>query len=131
MIVPYTRVHPESPRLPLLDVTLGAGGFAVRGLVDSGAVNTLFETWVADEAGIDLDGTDERALRVGPEGAGLTARFTTVQLSVGDFSWEAEVGFCETIAGDFGLLGQEGFFRWFEVDFRRADLTFEVRPIGA
>lgn len=129
MIVPYTSVHPEAAPRPLLNVRVGHTDFSVKALVDSGAVNTLFESWVARTGEVDIADSEERSIQIGPEGLVLVASFTTVQMEVAGLTWEAEVGFCDTIAAAFGLLGQESFFRYFEVDFRRADLVFEIRPL--
>lgn len=99
----------------------------VRCLVDSGALNTLLPGWVADLAGIDCADAPTRALGVG--GTGTQARLVTTALTIGDHTWEAEVGFCDPWPHGFGLLGQLSFFRYFVVTLRAADLELEIEPV--
>lgn len=130
MIVPYTELPDIAggwPR-PLLDVLVADMDDAVLPcLVDSGAVNTLLPSWIADEAGVDMEGATRRQLAVG--GAGTTAAFVTIPLSAANYTWEAEVGFCDPWPYGWGLLGQASFFRYFTVTFRAVDLEFDVEPV--
>lgn len=113
---------------PALDVSLGdAADMRVRCLVDSGALNTLLPRWVADLAGIDCADAPTRVLGVG--GMGTQARLVTTALTIGDHTWEAEVGFCDPWPHGFGLLGQLSFFRYFVVTLRAADLELEIEPV--
>ncbi|HEV7723331.1 MAG TPA: hypothetical protein VGO60_18725, partial [Iamia sp.] len=73
---------------------------------------------MADFIGLDLDGIEPRAIGVG--GQHLLARTVTVSLRLGDIQWEAPVSFCEPWPWPYQLLGQEGFFRWFDVVLRAA-----------
>lgn len=129
MIVPYTPMPFGAPPRPLLDVEISGSGAKVKALVDSGAVNTLFHGWVADDAGIDLSGADVRSLAVG--GGRVEARFVKVRLAAAGHTWEAEVGFSDSWQANFGLLGHSAFFRYFTILFRAADLEFEVEPVSA
>lgn len=43
---------------PLLDVEISGFEFPVKGLLDTGSVNTLFDRWIADEIGLDLTGSN-------------------------------------------------------------------------
>ncbi len=130
MIVPYTELPGNAspwPR-PLLDVAVAdMDEVRVPCLVDSGSLHTLLPGWLADAAGIPLDGLDRSALAVA---AGATdAAFTPVQLTAAGASWEAHVGFCNPWPYAWGLLGQRSFFRNFTVTFRAADFHFQVEPI--
>jgi hypothetical protein len=51
-----------------------------------------------------------------------------VRLTLGDESWEAPVWFCDPWPLGFHLLGQEGFFRWFDVRLRAARYMLDVTP---
>jgi hypothetical protein len=95
-------------------------------LVDTGSLHNRFARWVATAAGIDLSTAPEEVLKLG--GFTTSARTATVQLSLGDTTWEAPVSFCEPWPLSFHLLGQEGFFRWFKVGIRAATFTLEVEP---
>jgi predicted aspartyl protease len=126
VIVPYTAMpFGDAPR-PLLDVAVEGAGFAVKALVDTGAVNTLFDRWVADEVGVDLTEAATRTLGVG--GGEAVAHFVEVRLTVGDHTWEAEVGFCDEWPAGWGLLGHTGFLRYFTLTVRASDLEFELDP---
>ncbi len=114
---------------PALDLDVGTDdAVRVRCLVDSGAINTLLPAWVADLAGIDCAGAPETRLGVG--GAGAVARLVPTVLSVGELSWEAEVGFCDPWPRSWGLLGQRSFFRYFVVTFRTADFELQIAPVA-
>lgn len=53
----------------------------------------------------------------------------TIPLSAANYTWEAEVGFCDPWPYGWGLLGQASFFRYFTVTFRAVDLEFDVEPV--
>lgn len=131
MTYPYVELHrdpSDSPR-PVLDVVVGsASEVLVPCLVDSGAMNTLLPSWVADLAGIDC--TDAPTTRFGVGGSAVVARLVPILLTVGEFSWEAEVGFCDPWPRSWGLLGQRSFFRFFVVTFRTADFELEIGPVA-
>lgn len=95
-------------------------------LLDAGALHNRFASWVADAAGIDLGSADQDRFAMG----GFTAigRRAPVQLTLGDVTWEAPVWFCDPWPLAFHLLGQEGFFRWFDVRLRAAVFEVEILP---
>lgn len=129
MTYPFRELPGDSsgwPR-PALDLDVGGDGVRVRCLVDSGAMNTLLPAWVADLTGIDCAGAPARTLAVG--GGAVVARLVPTLLTVGEFSWEAEVGFCDPWPRSWGLLGQRSFFRYFTVTFRTADFALDIAPV--
>lgn len=95
-------------------------------LLDTGALHNRFGVWVADAAGLDLTGADQERFAIG--GFVTVGRQASVQLTLGDVTWEAPVWFCDPWPLAFHLLGQEGFFRWFEVRVRAAVYEIEVTP---
>lgn len=95
-------------------------------LLDTGALHNRFAGWVAEAAGIDLSGTEEERIAVG--GFTSDARQARVHLALGDHSWEAPVWFCDPWPLSFHLLGQEGFFRWFDVRVRAARYLLDIAP---
>ncbi|HYU58226.1 MAG TPA: retropepsin-like aspartic protease [Actinomycetota bacterium] len=95
-------------------------------LLDTGALHNRFGAWVAEAAGIDLGGAEQQRLAVG--GFVTAARAAPVQLTLGDVTWEAPTWFCDPWPLAFHLLGQEGFFRWFEVCLRAGAYEIEVTP---
>jgi hypothetical protein len=93
-------------------------------LLDSGALHNRFAGWVAEAAGIDLSDCEEQ--RIGVGGFVAVARAAQVQLTIGEVTWEAPVWFCDPWPLAFHLLGQEGFFRWFEVRLRASRYEMQI-----
>lgn len=93
-------------------------------LLDTGALHNRFGSWVATAAGIDLTDAEEQRIALG--GFVTTARSVSIHLAVDDVAWEAVVWFCDPWPLSFHLLGQEGFFRCFDVRIRAARYTVEI-----
>lgn len=93
-------------------------------LLDTGALHNRFAAWVAHAAGIDLSAADEERFALG--GFVTAARRASVQLTLGEVTWEGPVWFCDPWPLAFHLLGQEGFFRRFEVRLRAAVYEIEI-----
>jgi hypothetical protein len=123
---------PGTPRdylRPVVPVTVeGISRAPQLCLLDTGALHNRFAAWIAESAGIDLTTADEARFAVG--GFIVTAREAPVQLTLGEVTWEAPVWFCDPWPLSFHLLGQEGFFRWFEVRLRAAVYEIEITPEG-
>lgn len=126
MILSYTPLPHEAAPRPLADIDIA--GVTVKGLVDSGAINTIAHSWIAESAGINLGSAPERTLGVGA--SPVAVRFHTVELRAAGLVWEAGVGFSDNWAPGWVLLGHNSFFRYFWVTFRAADLQFEILPEG-
>lgn len=130
MILRYTTL-PEAagtPARPLLDVAVeDVDDVVVPCLVDSGAANTLLPRWLAEMAGLSLEGGEIR--RLGVAGGETRATIIACRLTAAGHTWEAPVGFAHPWPYGWGLLGHEGFFRFFTVTLRAVDLEFEVEPI--
>lgn len=95
-------------------------------LLDTGALHNRFAGWIAEILGIDLSDAEQERLAVG--GFVSSARLASVQLTLGEVTWESPVWFCDPWPLGFHLLGQEGFFRWFEVRLRAATYEIEITP---
>lgn len=116
----------ERPR-PLVPVVVeGSVRSPYFCLADTGSLENRFGAWVARWHGIDLTGAPEDTIGIG--GFRSVGRTVPVRLSIGDFSWEAPVSFCDPWPLDFQLLGQQGFFRWFDVRIRAAQFTIDLEP---
>lgn len=112
---------------PVLPVTVaGLEAAPLLCLLDTGSLQNRLPLWVAELAGIDLSGADPEHLGIG--GFQTHARTAVTALTVGAYTWEAPVSFCDPWHPPFGLLGQEGFFRWFDVRFRVAHDELELAP---
>lgn len=55
-----------------------------------------------------------------------TGRLATVQLTLDETTWDAPVWFCDPWPLAFQLLGQEGFFRWFDVRVRTSRYRLDI-----
>lgn len=96
-------------------------------LLDSGAVSNRLPAWLAGAAGLSLDDAiAEDEIVVG--GARTTGRLLQVELTLGDVRFQAPAWFCEPWKLSFGLLGQEGFFRFFRVTLCAAEGWLECEP---
>lgn len=129
MIVSYRSLPGSGGDRPFIDVLIGTSAHRVSGLVDSGAVNGLFNTEVASEAGIDLAAAEERTILYGAAHMERTARFVVVPMACEGHTWDGEIGFADWVSLDWGLLGQAALFRWFVITFFGADSEFEALPI--
>jgi hypothetical protein len=122
----------EYGKLPLLEVRLSHGEnyIDVDCLVDSGAVDSMFHTDVADELGIDLQGLEEREY-FGIDGKIMPGRIAPIQLHVKGLvdPIDIEVAFVE--GNEIPLLGQSGFFDNYEIRFQRFKGRFEILPVSA
>jgi len=108
-------------RRPVVDIKMeGIPEVGISCLVDSGALHNRFDENLALAAGIDLrDAEPAKAFQVA--GRDYDGKWSTVTLSIGEYSWDAPICFVHEWNRDFQLLGQEGFFRWFDVCFHAAD----------
>lgn len=95
-------------------------------LLDTGALHNRFALWVADAAGIDL--AEGETAKFGVGGVVSDARLAHIQLTVAGHTWDAPVWFCDPWPMSFHLLGQEGFFRWFDVRLRASRYALDISP---
>ncbi len=95
-------------------------------LLDTGALHNRFGAWTAEAAGIDLSDADEQRVAMG--GFVTNARQAPLGMTLGGFTWEAPVWFCDPWPLAFHLLGQEGFFLWFNVRLRAAVYEIDITP---
>lgn len=99
-------------------------------LLDTGAISNRFGAELAEVAGIPLDDPlAEDEIAVG--GVRTRARCARVDLTVGSYRFDALVWFCDPWPFAFGLLGQEGFLRFFRVTIRAAENWLECEPEAA
>jgi hypothetical protein len=99
-------------------------------LLDSGATANRMSAELAELAGVSLDeplAVDEIAVA----GLRTTGRCIRVGLTVASHRFEAPVWFCDPWPFGFGLLGHEGFFRFFRVTFGVAEGWVDCVPESA
>jgi hypothetical protein len=114
-------------RRPVVNVFLeGLSETGISCLVDSGALHNRFDETLADLADIDLTHAEETAFIIAGKKYG--GRSVDVQLRLGDYYWNSSVCFVRGWDRDFQILGQEGFFRHFDICFNAADYQLSVEP---
>ena len=107
-------------------------------LVDTGAENILAADWLADFAGIDVSGSEDRLL-IGVGGQVVEVGFVEVELRLhaphdpGEvISWRTDVGFVPNWQAPFPVvLGQVGFLDQFTVTFHRGAAMLAVEDWSA
>lgn len=104
-----------------------AYGMPILCLLDTGALGNRFGVEVAVLAGVPLDDPlAETEIAIG--GVRTTGRCVRVDLTVAGHRYEAPVWFCDPWPFGFGVLGQEGFFRFFRVTICAAAGWVECIP---
>jgi hypothetical protein len=124
---PYVELPGEvGPLRPAIDVQLeGLHEVRYACLVDSGAVANRLPAALATLAGLSLeDALDED--RIAVAGLATTGRLLRADVTVSGETLDVPVWFCDPWPWSFGLLGQEGFFRYFRVTLCAAEGWLEV-----
>lgn len=129
MTFPYWQVHLDGePRLiPLIPLTLHGPSTSVDllALIDSGAEHNVFGEEIAQRLSLDLeDATPVTIVGIGEQDR--SGRLITVDLQLGKHRWTAPTIFSPAL-GQRLLLGQAGFFAFFNVYFRRRHGNMEIR----
>ncbi len=130
MRLPFLEL-PEAGRpvaRPVVGVELEqAYGMPILSLLDTGALGNRYGVQVAALAGVDLDEPlAEADIAVG--GIQTSGRCVRVDLTVAGHRYDAPVWFCDPWPLGFGVLGQEGFFRFFRVTICAAEGWVECVP---
>jgi len=114
----------------MLQVRLGVGTKRtdVVGLVDTGAVDSLFDRDVADDLGISFSNSDVTREYFGVGGQPITGHIQSIQFQVQGFSeWiQMEAAFIDAKL-PYQLVGQTGFFDNYEITFKRYRGRFEIK----
>ena len=130
MKLPFLELPGDQPLIPRPAVGVeleGAPGLPVLCLVDTGALGNRLDARVAAAAGIDLDNPlAEEEIALG--GMRTTGRCIRAELTIAGHRYEAPVWFCDPWPLGFGLLGQEGFLRFFRVTVCAAEGWLDCVP---
>jgi hypothetical protein len=114
----------QRPVLPIVIERLAAAPQLC--LVDTGALRNCLPADVAGAAGVPIG--DAPVERVAVGGTVTTARVARVDLGLAGWTIDAPVWFCDPWPFPFGLLGQEGFLRYFHVELCAAEGWLDCRP---
>jgi hypothetical protein len=117
--------------MPLLEVRLRNGDeyIDIDCLVDSGAVDSMFNIDIADELGINLEGLEERDYE-GMDGSVVAGRIFEVTLEIKGLAQPVTIQAAFIEGNDIPILGQNGFFDNFKVCFQRYRGRFEIIPVS-
>lgn len=120
--------EPQSLRRPVLSTRIeDLQDAPLLCLLDSGATANRMPAALAELAGVGLESPlAEDEIVVG--GLRTTGRCVRVDLTVAGHRYDAPVWFCDPWPFGFGLLGQEGFFRFFRVTICAAEGWLECVP---
>ena len=123
-----------SAQRPLIYSTVTASNgesFDWAVLLDSGADNCLFPLKLANYLNLDLNSMP-KTLTGGVGSESNVTYFDHLKIDLGKgIVFSAYVGFTEGMnAMAIGLLGQDGFFDQYNVEFRNAEGIFTVEGVG-
>jgi hypothetical protein len=124
---PYIRFHGQ--HYPLIPVTLHRGDQSVNtfALLDSGASISVFRPEIARALKLPVRHPDEAHL--GTANGGIRIGISRVDIEVEETRFSAKVGFSETFATSFNILGRQGFFPKFSVCFNEMMRTVIMVPL--
>lgn len=95
-------------------------------LVDTGSTTNRLPRWISDAIGGDLERAPRDSLAIA--GIDTTAWHARIDLTVAGVRYDAPVTFCDPWPFAFGILGQEGFLRYFRVTFCAKEFWLEIEP---
>jgi aspartyl protease len=129
MIFPYLSVSRAGSlrSLPVVLVRIhGPAGFAdVYGLVDSGAEHTVLSLRLFRMLGLSTAGaTDVQVIGVG--GHATRGHLLDVEYQLQRHRWTAPAIFSAAVDSQM-IFGQEGFFEFFNVTFKRHQSIMDIR----
>lgn len=124
----YVRFHGQ--HYPLIPVTLHKGQRSVNtfALLDSGASISVFRPEIARALGLPIRHPDQ--VHLGTASGGVKIGVSRVEVEVGTTRFSAKIGFSETFATSFNILGREGIFPKFSVCFNEMLKTVILVPLN-
>ena len=127
MRFPFTTVprDPSGVPRPLVSLELEGVRGPVTFLIDTGAVDNRLPSEWATEAGIDLGPCATQVVGIGGQ-SHVCHLVEDLQVTLGDTSLSLAMWFCDDWKPPFGLLGQEGFLRYFTLTLSVAEDWFEL-----
>lgn len=127
MKFPYVDLGKDILR-PIVDVIVIHNNMIVgyECLVDSGSDYNIFDEKLANTLDIDIKSGNERSI-VGVGKQKLIGYEHNLNLRVIGKSYSAKVIFCKDTSGNaMGILGNQGFFNKFDINFRYRKKYFEI-----
>lgn len=125
----FPRRHSSlRPVIPIRLLSKNSDPIKYFALIDSGADDCIFHASIGEAIGIDIkSGASNNYEGIG-EGK-IDAYFHTIPLEIGGWEFKCFVGFSYHLGGDYGILGQNGFFDLFvvELDLKKEEVQLKWR----
>ena len=98
-------------------------------LIDSGADYCMFDEEIAQIVGIDDIKNAPKIEFSGVTGDKATAYFHHIRIKIGGWEYPLFAGFVYNLKSlPYGILGQEGFFNLFKIEFDLNNKQIELKP---
>lgn len=116
-------------RRPIIEVIVKSGDkFAIYPvLIDSGADYCIFDEELARSFGIKLSNQVVKFRGIGKDQ--VTGRWGRIEIRIANFAYNTKVLFSQMNQFSHGVLGQLGFFDYFDVKLSYQKQIIEVEPI--
>jgi len=132
MKIPYSLVPSSTPmgkstisKTPLLK--LGFKGYFFNCLIDTGAVISVMHSSYGEILGLEIKKGEPFVLK-GIDNINIPSYIHEIDFFVDKYKFKLRVAFSENFKFPFGLLGREGFFDFFNVDFHQKEGFYELEP---
>lgn len=124
---PYVKFHGKF--YPLIPITLRRGRYNVStfALIDSGASISVFRPEIAHALRLPIKGREKFSLSTADGKVGIGV--AKVGVEVEESRFQAKIGFSDTYAASFNILGREGFFHRFSICFNEIMKTVVLVPL--
>lgn len=128
MTYSYLEITPTIHR-PIIDIIVKSNEkFAIYPvLIDSGADYCIFNVELAHSFGINLSKATVNLSGVGKNR--VSGKWAEIEIRIANKNYRARVLFAEISQFSHGILGQNGFFDHFDINFSLNKQTIEVMPI--
>ncbi len=124
---PYVKFHGNF--YPLIPLTLHHKKKSVKtfALVDSGASVSMFRPEIAHALRLPKAGRE--GIRLGTANGKVDIGVAKIGVEVEQTKFSAKIGFSETYAASFNILGRESFFHHFSICFNEMMRTVVLVPL--
>ena len=124
---PYVKFHGKY--YPLIPLTLSRAGRAVStfALIDSGASISVFRPEIADA--LRLSKKDRENFSLSTADGRLGIGVAKIGIAIEETRFSAKIGFSDTTAASFNILGRENIFSRFSICFNEIMKTVILVPL--
>lgn len=114
---------------PIIPISISFKDKSIRyeALVDSGADYNIFPAELGRILGIIIEKGDLNPV-MGVSGNGIPVYFHKLDIEVGGWRYNVDIGFADNINQNQGILGQKGFFDLFKISFEYMKEDLEILP---